>query len=143
MIPYTDVQKRILDDVNRYAPTWEDAQANERATAAWQACARQDPTGIEASGLDDLLAARRTFQQLYWQNTRCRRGRPAPLSEASIELAVWQHIKRAGLAGVGVRQVAAQTGLSCGDVMSSLLSLYTADDIQCFVESDDLRCIAR
>jgi len=116
MIPYTHVQKRILDEVNRYAPTLEEVQLNERATAACQASARQDPTGIEASGLDDLLAVRRTFQQLYWRNTRCGRGRPAPLSEASIELAVWQHIKRAGAAGVGVRQVAAETGLSCGEI---------------------------
>lgn len=58
MIPDTERQRRIVDDVNQFAPTLDVVQLNKRATAAWEACARQDPTGVEASGLEDLLAVR-------------------------------------------------------------------------------------
>jgi hypothetical protein len=69
MIPHADLQRRLLDDVTDFAPTFEDVQMNERATAAWEARARLDPTGLEASGLEDILALQRMFKQLYKKNT--------------------------------------------------------------------------
>ncbi len=60
-----------------------------------------------------------------------------------IEPRVWHHIKQAGSAGLGFRQLVAETGLSFDDVLGAVLSLYTGGDIQCFVESEDLRCVVR
>jgi hypothetical protein len=69
MILLTALQTRILHEANRYAPTIEEVTANERITAAWQVDAQRNPGGPEAVGLADILALRRTFQQLYWCHT--------------------------------------------------------------------------
>ena len=42
MIPYTDVQKRILDEVNRYAPALQEVQMNERAMASMMLLIAED-----------------------------------------------------------------------------------------------------
>ena len=59
-----------------------------------------------------------------------------------VEPQVWRHIRQAGSAGLGFRQLVAETGLSFDVVLGAVLSHYTNGDIQCFIESDDLRCVA-
>jgi hypothetical protein len=72
MLAPRDLQRRIHDSVNTYAPTLVDILMNEQATVAWEACARRDPTGVEAYGLADILAVRHKLQYLYWCNTLAR-----------------------------------------------------------------------
>ena len=69
----TEVQKRVLDKVSPFAPTPDVLKMNERATTEWQECARCHPTGIEAYGLQDILALRRKLFHLYRHNTFVRR----------------------------------------------------------------------
>ena len=69
MMTHPALPQRILDEVNRYAPTFAVVQANIHATAAWNARAMLDPTGIEAQGLNDILAVQRKLVQLFLRNT--------------------------------------------------------------------------
>ncbi len=62
---------------------------------------------------------------------------------SDIEPHVLHHIKQAGAAGLDFRQLIAQTGLSFDGVLGAVLFLYTRGDIQCFLEAEDLHCVAR
>ena len=62
---------------------------------------------------------------------------------SDIEARVGQHIRQAASAGLGIRKLVAETGLSFDVVLGAVLFLYTDGDIQCFVESEDVRCVAR
>ncbi len=59
-----------------------------------------------------------------------------------IDPHIWQRITQAGSTGLKFHQLVAETGLPFDAVLGAVLSHYTRGDIQCFVESDDLRCVA-
>ena len=60
-----------------------------------------------------------------------------------IESRVWQHINLAGAVGLSIGKLVADARLPVDLVLGAVLSLYTGGDIQCFLEAEDLRFVAR
>ncbi len=90
----------------------------------------------------DSVSRRYEFTSFSFSMEREQMGSEDRSTFNDVEPRVWQHIRQAGSAGLGFRQLVAETGLSFDVVLGAVLSHYTRGDIQCFVESDDLRCVA-
>jgi hypothetical protein len=60
-----------------------------------------------------------------------------------VETSIWGIIRQAGPAGIHFRQVVAQTGLASELVVHGLFALYVRGDVQCFMDVEDLRFVAR